>query len=127
MTNSVPRNVYCRKRRIAELRELDVVEAGNRHLLGHSNTFFAECPQYPDGHKIIRADDCCGIECAGQHLPGGLPAPLQGVVAGKRTNFGTRSESLESLNQSVAAIGERGELNVVAEPNNPFVMAEHMK
>ena len=61
MPDCIARNVHGGKRRVAELGELDVIETGDRDILGDADAALAQFAQGADGHDVVDADDGGGL------------------------------------------------------------------
>ena len=79
LSDFVPRNVDGSQRRIAELSQLDVVEACNGNVLRNAATAFAQFSKRPHRHQVVDANDRGSARVRGEQRSCSAASALESI------------------------------------------------
>ena len=93
MPDCIARNVHRGKRRVTKFRKLDVVEAGDRNILGDAYAALAQFAQRAHGHDVVHADDGRRLLARCQQRARGQTSAIQRVGIGGGAHFQARDSA----------------------------------
>src|SRR5437773_1836145 len=121
LTDLFARNMNGCQGRRAEFRESDVVESGDRDVLGYPNALIAQLSEHTHRHEIVHADDGRRVKSRREEFAGSLTAPFQAISSSDDLGLGGRRKTRYGVRKGRPALADRSQRRVMAQEGHSRV------